>query len=517
MDRAADATAAALGAWASVRGFFTPATLFIVVNLVIGTIALSSRFQHRRRRGNDDGQHHHQQHQQQPFHHDQEDRYYDDQRQHHQQQQQYVPPPPAPEPLARTSSVLDRLRSIGLYRFRSGDFPPEYAAGTDSMAAPAPDSGDAHHARSRSEPAPAPAREVKRRPKKPSRSDTRFNPEVVAPPPAPAARLVQPAVLEEDDHDDVEHEEEEYARADEFTDSNFTTPPEEEESLYREEYVPPLRPAPLPRAPSVLERLRSFGMPGFLSTDHAAGHAVEDVHTDNNYFTTHNHQHQQPPAQEPEEEEEHLYREEYVPPLRPAPLPRAPSVLERLRSFGMPGFLSTDHAADHAVEDVYTHNNNFSTHHHQQQQPPAQPEEEEQYYREEYVPPPRPAPLPRAPSVLERLRSFGLSRFRSGEVDAAAAVAELEQSHHATQYSRSRSEPSREQSARGKKLQQESAEARMSKSGSVARKPAPVEPEAEAGGVDARADDFINSFRKQLQLQRLNSLLNYKDMLNRGA
>jgi hypothetical protein len=57
----------------------------------------------------------------------------------------------------------------------------------------------------------------------------------------------------------------------------------------------------------------------------------------------------------------------------------------------------------------------------------------------------------------------------------------------------------------------------MSKSGSVARKPAPEVPEAEAGGVDARADDFINSFRKQLQLQRLNSLLNYKDMLNRGA
>ncbi|KAM0897483.1 hypothetical protein ACQ4PT_022546 [Festuca glaucescens] len=447
MDGAADATAAALAAWASVRGFFTPATLFIVVNLVIGTIALTSRSNQRRRRGNgyaaghdDDAHRQHGGHQEPPFHHiqQQDNQYYDDNQQHH--EQQYVP---ALAPLARTSSVLDRLRSIGLYRFRSGDFPPEYASGTDSMAGPAPASGDAHHARSRSE--PAPAREVKRRPKKSSRSDTRFNPEVAPP---PAARLVQAAVPEEDDV--VEHEE--YARADEFTDSNFTT-------------------QPLPLPPAL------------------------------------------------QQEEEHLYREEYVPPLRPAPLPRAPSVLERLRSFGMPGFLSGDLAADHAVEDVFT-DNNFTTH--QQQQPPAQPEEE-RYYREEYVPPPRPAPLPRAPSVLERLRSFGLSHFRSGEVaadDAAAAVAELERNQaqkQATQYSRSRSEPSREQSAKGKKQQQESAEARMSKSGSVARKPAPVEPEAEAGGVDARADDFINSFRKQLQLQRLNSLLNYKDMLNRGA
>jgi hypothetical protein len=35
--------------------------------------------------------------------------------------------------------------------------------------------------------------------------------------------------------------------------------------------------------------------------------------------------------------------------------------------------------------------------------------------------------------------------------------------------------------------------------------------------VDERADDFINKFRQQLQLQRLNSLLNYKEMLNRGT
>uniref|UniRef100_A0ACD5TEE8 Uncharacterized protein n=1 Tax=Avena sativa TaxID=4498 RepID=A0ACD5TEE8_AVESA len=391
MDAAADATAAALGAWASVRGFFTPATLFLVVNLVIGTIWLTSRTHQRRRRGNGystahdaDAQHNHHHQEQPPFHHQQEDQYYDDRQQQH--EQQYVPPPPAPAPLARTSSVLDRLRSIGLYRFRSGDFPPEYAAADsrDVAFSPAPSGADAHYESSRSE--PAPVMEERRRPAAPSRMRKSSSSEArrAAVPPVPAAKVVQVRAAALEDHDD------------------FVTP-----------------------------------------------------------------------HHEAEEEEEH------------------------------DGFV-TPPPAHHEVEE-------------------EEEEEEEQYYREEYVPPLRPAPLARAPSVLERLRSFGLYRFRSGDLgadDAGSAVAELERNQaqkQATQYSRSRSEPSKEQT---KKKQQQSSGAKMSKSSSEARKPAlaPVEPEAEAeGGVDARADDFINSFRKQLQLQRLNSLLNYKDMLNRGA
>jgi hypothetical protein len=68
-----------------------------------------------------------------------------------------------------------------------------------------------------------------------------------------------------------------------------------------------------------------------------------------------------------------------------------------------------------------------------------------------------------------------------------------------------RAEPAREQ---GKKQ-----DARMSKSSSSG-----IVAEAEAHQcVNARADDFINKFRQQLQLQRLNSLLNYKEVLNRGG
>lgn len=49
--------------------------------------------------------------------------------------------------------------------------------------------------------------------------------------------------------------------------------------------------------------------------------------------------------------------------------------------------------------------------------------------------------------------------------------------------------------------------------------PAPVVEEREnpAHEVDARADDFINRFRNQLKMQRLDSIVRYKDMITRGS
>ncbi|KAL1552347.1 pathogen-associated molecular patterns-induced protein A70-like [Salvia divinorum] len=39
---------------------------------------------------------------------------------------------------------------------------------------------------------------------------------------------------------------------------------------------------------------------------------------------------------------------------------------------------------------------------------------------------------------------------------------------------------------------------------------------SDEGGVDAKADDFINRFKQQLKLQRLDSIIRYKDMIGRG-
>ncbi|KAM0873075.1 hypothetical protein ACQ4PT_038320 [Festuca glaucescens] len=124
-------------AWSLVRGYLSPATLFLLLNVVIGTIALTSR-SHRRRHSHHGGDDNH--------HHQHQKDYID----------QYDAAPRAPAPLARTSSVMERLRSLGLYRFRSGDFPPEYnynlSAGDDESGK---QQQQAQYARSRSEPAAA--------------------------------------------------------------------------------------------------------------------------------------------------------------------------------------------------------------------------------------------------------------------------------------------------------------------------------------------------------------------------
>ncbi|KAK3165239.1 hypothetical protein QOZ80_1AG0030710 [Eleusine coracana subsp. coracana] len=117
----ADAFAVPGNPWSLVRGYFSPTTLFLLLNVVIGTIALTSRSHHRRR---------------------------DDEHQFH-----YAPP----APIARTSSMMERLRSLGLYRFRSGDFPPEYMYNHHHSSTAADDASSAHeYARSRSEQAARP-------------------------------------------------------------------------------------------------------------------------------------------------------------------------------------------------------------------------------------------------------------------------------------------------------------------------------------------------------------------------
>lgn len=49
------------------------------------------------------------------------------------------------------------------------------------------------------------------------------------------------------------------------------------------------------------------------------------------------------------------------------------------------------------------------------------------------------------------------------------------------------------------------------------RRAAAAEAEDDDVEVDAKADDFINKFKHQLKLQRMDSIIRYKDMVNRGG
>ncbi|PIN17271.1 hypothetical protein CDL12_10073 [Handroanthus impetiginosus] len=153
---------------------------------------------------------------------------------------------------------------------------------------------------------------------------------------------------------------------------------------------------------------------------------------------------------------------------------------------------------------------------------------------EDSHPPPQ---LARVPSFLERVKSFNLSRYLSepnepvhyavpAQEQAAHQVEseqETEESHHvtrsksdtaekATPAARVLKKSASEKVAPTKKIEEE---VDLRRPVTEREKTAPSREEDDA--VDAKADDFINRFRQQLKLQRLDSILRYKEMLNRGT
>ncbi|KAJ3691978.1 hypothetical protein LUZ60_012328 [Juncus effusus] len=193
-----------------------------------------------------------------------------------------------------------------------------------------------------------------------------------------------------------------------------------------------------------------------------------------------------------------------------APLARAPSlVLGRLRSFNFSQFVSGDQG--HHGEAVQS--------------------------AEEPVPAGRDhrggGGLTRAPSiVLDRLRSFDFSRFISGEVQVRTETVDPEpvgepilshlddeQEHHIERTCSDAMPPKGKLVKHMKKSASDKSAFDHFKAEEIPR-PSPelaAPAEEEDGEVDAKADDFINKFKNQLRLQRMDSIMRYKEMLTRGA
>ncbi|CAN0882035.1 Pathogen-associated molecular patterns-induced protein A70 [Linum grandiflorum] len=136
----------------------------------------------------------------------------------------------------------------------------------------------------------------------------------------------------------------------------------------------------------------------------------------------------------------------------------------------------------------------------------------------------------RSPSVLQRLKSINLYSYRSQEPQ----ISTLQSSNKVVGRSMSDTKPVGGEIP--KKLPKKMKKSASTKSAFghfeeekivEARRPATVreqksnklikEDEDEDEEEDAKADDFINKFKQQLKLQRLDSIIRYKEMVGRGS
>jgi len=276
---------------------------------------------------------------------------------------------------------------------------------------------------------------------------------------------------------------------------------------------PDPNPAPLQRAPSLLDRVKSINMSYFKfphdvtgSDPHSHSHSHLDLHPD--------------PA--------------------PAPLQRAPSLLDRVKSINMSYFKFQQYNPE---ENDYAHHTEPTRF----ESIPTRmgrvdpidiskfriPEEDQPTGTgvNSQINPPG---LTRAPSILERVKSIKLSSFYRSDPDLDQKQNPDPVLHEEHKHVRSKSESKKpvkkKKKALTKMTKSASEKSGFGFAGSHAEAPETVEslerrrPDTTRverstsfgdgeDGVDAKASDFINKFKQQLKLQRLDSILRYKEML----
>ncbi|KAL1217431.1 Pathogen-associated molecular patterns-induced protein A70 [Cardamine amara subsp. amara] len=270
---------------------------------------------------------------------------------------------------------------------------------------------------------------------------------------------------------------------------------------------PDPNPAPLQRAPSLLDRVKSINMSYFKFPHDVTGSDPHShFHSDSNPY--------------------------------PAPLQRAPSLLDRVKSINMSYFKFQQYNPeenDYANHTERTGFENIPT-----RMGRVDPIDISKFKIPEENKPTGPGfnnpidtpGLTRAPSILERVKSIKLSSFYRSDP-------ELDQNPDPNSILHEDHKPTRSKSESKKPVKKKNkATGKMTKSASdksgfgfigsheeaetvesvERRRPdtTRVERTTSFGDgedcVDAKASDFINKFKQQLKLQRLDSILRYKEM-----
>ncbi|KAG2310746.1 hypothetical protein Bca4012_025260 [Brassica carinata] len=262
--------------------------------------------------------------------------------------------------------------------------------------------------------------------------------------------------------------------------------------------------APLQRAPSLLDRVKSINMSSYFKFPH-----------DVTGSDPHSHSHPDP-----------------------TPLQRAPSLLDRVRSINMSHFKFPQYNPeenDSATHTEPTRFENVST-----RKSRVEPidiskfriPEEDQPTGSRFDNQINPPGFTRAPSILERVKSIKLSSFYRSDPDTQNPDTDsFNQEDHKPVRSKSESKKpvKKKKKATGKMTKSASEKSGFGLVGNSEeaesvesverRRPETTRVERSTSfgdgedGVDAKASDFINKFKQQLKLQRLDSILRNKEML----
>ncbi|XP_057507186.1 pathogen-associated molecular patterns-induced protein A70-like [Actinidia eriantha] len=197
-----------------------------------------------------------------------------------------------------------------------------------------------------------------------------------------------------------------------------------------------------------------------------------------------------------------LYRSDQPDPSQyehnPHQLVRAPSILERVRSIAFSVYRSDQPDPPHNTPQLVRTPamldwvmSNVSTYRSEQSDPlqfephPVDPIQSE--VEDHHVSRSMSETAPEGEAVVARMRKSASEKLRVAVVEAAA----VDQRRPSTTRERNRTVSFVDDEG--------------------------VDEKGDDEGVDGKADDFINKFKKQLKLQRLDSILKYNEMLNRGS
>ncbi|XWS17636.1 hypothetical protein CRYUN_Cryun33cG0084400 [Craigia yunnanensis] len=235
----------------------------------------------------------------------------------------------------------------------------------------------------------------------------------------------------------------------------------------------------LVRSPSVLQRLKSIDFYSYRSQEPVTATAFEKIHAVDDVHLSFQ---QQTPEQEQRQQQPYL--------------DRSPSVLQRLKSINIYGYFSSDPTLLHKNQGIFSHYTPEQARVGDEQEPePEEVEVEERDLEEEEKEEGIHGQEQTLDEIYSQLKDSHATRTKS---DTKPASGEL---------------PTKLPRKMKKSASAKSAFLHFEEEDIVeARRPATVrEGKAKAteedDEVDAKADDFINKFKQQLKLQRIDSIL----------